>query len=272
MKGYKLIRLGGTAKGILATIENENGMWERFVKPKNVEENIKGARKWLERELPKLTPTAARKQRQNMFYLHLFKELNLTPEGLRPTKNFEWNGSWASQLIVAARSGDKDAELVLRMASVEFLQRRQLLPAELNDFTVAQLRGEPTKSGRPAIKNIDAPRDHFIAYTVQQVMRCSDQQLSATRNEATTKRESACSIVTTAFNLAIDSLHAKGECGHQKQITEKTVSRIWLKHKKNFPKTRPQVSLPSAQAAMKALGWQASSPYPKNTTCFSGMT
>jgi hypothetical protein len=254
MNGYKIRRLGGAGKGIFVSIENENEMWERFVKPKSVTESTNIARRSFELELPTLSPAAAHKKRQKVLYAYLCNGLIFTADGPRRSKTFEWNSAWAQQLIVAAHSGDKDSELVLQMAAAEFLQWRESLPAELNDFTIAQLRGQPTKHGRPLIKNINAPRDHIIARIVQQVMRCSDQQMDASRNEAT-KKESACSIVTRAFNLAIDSLHAKGECKHEKKLKEKTVAGIWKKHKKNFPKTRPQISLPSAQAAMKELGW-----------------
>jgi hypothetical protein len=253
MNGYKIERLLG-AKGVFVSIENENGMWERFVKPKNLKESIRAAHRSFERDLPRFSPAAAHKKRQEALYFRLCNGLIFTADGPRRSKTFEWNSAWAQQLIVAARSRDKDSELVLRLAAAEFLQRREPLPAELNDFTVAQLRGEPTDGGRPSIKNMNAHRDHVIAHTVQQVMRCSDQQIIATRNEAT-KKESACSIVTMAFNLAIDSLHAKGKCKHEKKLTEKRVAGIWRNHKKNFPKTRPQISLPSAQAAIKELGW-----------------
>ncbi|WP_338827623.1 hypothetical protein [Bradyrhizobium sp. 27S5] len=238
-------------------IENESGMWERFVKPKNSEESIRTARKYFERELPKLTADATRHQRQSALYLQLFNELNITRDGLQPTKSSKWNGAWASDLTVAARSGDKDAEAVLRKAAVGFLRRRDSLPVELYEFVIAQLGGTTgaAKGGRPPVRNLSALRDHSIAYMVQQVMRCSDRRLTATRNEATRKTESACSMVTKAFNLAIGVLHQKGECKHEKKLSEKRVSEIWRARNADFPKTRPQVSLPSAQAAMSHLGW-----------------
>jgi hypothetical protein len=73
-----------------------------------------------------------------------------------------------------------------------------------------------------AIKDKFHLRDRCIAHKVQQVLRHSRDGLKATRN-ANIKdgggKESACSVVATAFGLA----GGKG-------LGEKSINEIWRKH------------------------------------------
>jgi hypothetical protein len=186
-------------------VRNERGLYELLPKPMSIGQLIAAATNSFKRDLPRSSVGNSRLEQRRMTARTLFNLARSKSWMSMSAASISWNKDLALELIDRANKGDPDADRVLRDAAGVFITRGLLLPLELGDYVVtAVLPAKTGKGGAPSIKSRFYLRDRCIAYNVQQVMRHSSD-LEATRGKATRdlgRRESACSVVATAFGLA----------------------------------------------------------------------
>lgn len=136
-------------------------------------------------------------------------------EFLRNTMRWLLRQSVTSRLhvISRARAGYEDADLVVRELCLEMESRGEQLPTELSAYRmdIMAAAGYKRRRGKKKVDNLF--RDIVIVLLVEHLV--SHFGLSATRNSATRKRPSACSVAGKAIGgLGIN-------------IGEKAVEAIW---------------------------------------------
>jgi hypothetical protein len=212
------------------SVRNECGLYELHPKPMSIEQLIAAAANTFKRDLPRSSVDNSRLEQRRTTARMLFSLASSQSWMSMRTASINWNKDLALQLIEHANAGDPDADRVLRDAAAVFIGRGLPLPLELGDYVLISVLTE-SKTRKRSRKGKFYLRDRCIAYTVQQVMRHSSD-LEATRSRATRdlgRKESACSVVATAFGLA----GGKG-------LDEKSVEGIWGSLQLEYP-VRPPV-------------------------------
>ena len=211
-------------------VRNERGLYELLPKPMSIDQLIAAATNSFKRDRPRLSDANSRLEQRKMTARRLFNLAATKSWMSMSAASISWNMDLALELIARANVGDPDADRVLRDAAGVFITRGLLLPLELGDYVLTAVLPESGKRSA-AIKGKWNLRDHCIAYYVQQVMRHSSD-LEATRGKPSMNlggKESACSIVTTAFGLA----GGKG-------LSEGNANGIWGRLQREYP-VRPPV-------------------------------
>jgi hypothetical protein len=214
-------------------VRNKRGLCELLPKPMSIDQLIGAAANSLKRDLLlRSSVSNSRLEQRRMTARRLFNLAASKSWMSMSAASISWNMDLALELIAHANAGDPDADRVLRDAAGAFITRGLLLPLELGDYVVTAVLPESGKRSA-AIKGKFHLRDRCIAYSVQQVMRHSSD-LEATRGKATMNKggkESACSIVVTAFGLA-------GGGG----LSESSVNEIWRRLQREYPvRPRPKI-------------------------------
>jgi hypothetical protein len=212
-------------------VRNERDLYELLPKPMSIGQLIAAATNSFKRDLPRSSVGNSRLEQRRMTARTLFNLATSKSWMSMSAASISWNKDLALKLIERANKGDPDADSVIRDAAAVFITRALPLPLELGDYVVTAVLAESKRKGAPPIKGKFHLRDRCIAYYVQQVMRHSSD-LEATRGKVTRdvgRKESACSVVATAFGLA----GGKG-------LDEKSVNAIWGRCKREYP-VRPPV-------------------------------
>jgi hypothetical protein len=213
---------------------DRRGLYELHPKPMSIKQLIAAAANSFRRELPHLSVSNSRLEQRRTTARMLFNLATSKSWMSVTAATISWNKDLALELIERANAGDPDADSVLRDAAGVFITRGLLLPLELGDYVVTAVLTESKKKGAPPIKGKFHLRDRYMAYTVQQVMR-HGSDLEATRGKPTRElggKESACSVVATAFGLA----GGKG-------LDEASINGIWGHYQREYPVRLPVPSI-----------------------------
>jgi hypothetical protein len=126
---------------------------------------------------------------------------------------------WLQDAILFARGGKMpEADEALRRLAAEFLKRGETMPKALQDYIVEVLRAPLPPSNFTTLRGGRASRDLSIASTVETIAR--EFGLKPTRNTASRKHVSACSIVAEVLaNLKIN-------------LSEDSVENAWKEYRR----------------------------------------
>jgi hypothetical protein len=103
-----------------------------------------------------------------------------------------------SRLLARARKGEEAARGAARFLAAQILDGGATLPETLNNYIVDDLkRSTPGRRKPGKDPHANDLRDYCIAFAVLGLMK--DSGLAATRNRATSKSESACSVAVAAL-------------------------------------------------------------------------
>lgn len=125
-------------------------------------------------------------------------------------------------LILKAKTGDQLAQKVLHRIAANFIDDDCSLPPNLRAYVADSLKSEASDPP-PRRRGVDPyakdARNFEIASVIAEIIKLG---FHPTRNRATTKSESACSVVTTAL----------ARCGEH--LSEPAVEKIWMKFAGSF--------------------------------------
>lgn len=150
----------------------------------------------------------------------IFKIRRETVEGIdgippfaRDVPTLDLDDRCARDWLQRALRGDAEADLVLRGAAVALTARRLPLPELIAGYVAEVLFRKPCIPKGLSKRLNNAQRDMAICMTIHELV--DGHGLHATRNSATTGRDSACAIVCAAL------------AERRQAMDEKAVQQIW---------------------------------------------